>query len=322
MNVIPSHRKRGRLTLEQFREHKAAGIHIKKMPKLLDVSKNHVQFLSALDQDFFEHVTKESFSDDYLGGMSLFEIADKYHICKDYVGFLREHFGIPRLGAKFINRKKTEKPLTQRQKELIYGSLMGDCGKMSPSSIKMKQSIKQREYLMWKFSELQEHVSLKSLQEESYYDKRYEAEYTNVRFYTNANTEIETIVRVFYPEGKKVITQAVLEELTPFAVAVWFMDDGTTDWAERKRKLGWDAQPASLLCTDSFSLEEVRLICEWFSKKWDIHCKPKLRRKDQYRVFFSTSETPKLFSLIRPSIIECMKYKIRGSHHDHRFYAR
>jgi hypothetical protein len=309
MSVIPSHRKRGRLTLEQFKQHKAEGMHVKRMPKLLDVSKNHVQFLSALNQGFFDHVTEANFRSDYLSGMSLFEIAAKYNISKDYIGFLREHLDIPRLGAKFINRKKTEKPLTQRQKELIYGSLMGDCGKMSPSSIKMKQSAKQREYLLWKFAELQEHVSLKSLQDETYYDKRYDAEYTNVRFYTNANTDVETIIRAFYPDGKKVITQAILDELTAFSVAVWYMDDGTTDWGDRFIKKGWNAQPGAKLCTDSFTSDEIDMICDWFSERYNISPKPQKRNKF-LRVYFPTTETPKLFDLIRPSIIPSMKYKV------------
>jgi hypothetical protein len=308
MSVIPSHRKRGRLTLEQFKQHKAGGMHVRQMPKLLKVSKSHVQFLSALSRDAFNNIAEADFRADYLSGMSLVEIAEKYNVVKDYIGFLREHFGIPRLGAKFINRKKTEKPLTQRQKDLIYGSLMGDCGKMSPSSIKMKQSIKQREYLLWKFAGLQEHVSLKSLQNETYYDERYDAKYTNVRFYTNANTEIETIIRAFYPDGKKIITRAVLDELTPLSVAVWFMDDGNTDWSKTKR---WpNAKPECKLCTDSFSKQEVDMICSWFKYKWSIAPHPREHRNNQWRVIFSTTETPKFFDLIRPSIIPSMKYKI------------
>ncbi len=308
----PKHRKRARLTLEEFRRHKKCGIGIRVMPKILGVSKNHVQFLSAIDQDRFSNVTKDQFRSDYLAGISLFEIAEKYSIPKDYIGFMREHFDIPRLGAKFINRKKTEKPLTNRQKELIYGSLMGDAGKMSSSSIKMKQSIKQRPYLMWKFGELSEHISLKSLQEEKTFDKRYGKTYTGVRFYSHANTDVETIITQFYESGKKVITQQILDNLTAFSIAVWHMDDGNTDWSKVSKYP--NSKPESKLCTDSFSLLECEMIVKWFKDRWNIisHTRRHRRTSDGtgYRVIFSTTETPKLFALIRPYIIPSMLYKV------------
>ncbi len=310
---VHGNRKRGRITLSEFRQHRDSGLGIKVMPKTLGVSKSHVQFLSALDQGKFDHVTKDQFKSDYLSGMSLVEISKKYNVSKDYIGFLREHFNIPRLGPKFINRKKTEKPLTTRQKELIYGSLMGDAGRMSPSSVKMKQSIKQKEYLLWKFNELQEHVSLKSLQEESYFDKRYNAKYSHIRFYTHANTDVESIIKKFYT-NQKTITQDILDQLTTFSIAVWFMDDGTTDW---NRRSGYNANPVASLCTDSFSKEECELICEWFQQKWNVSPYVRARSKTEnplYRVIFSTTETPKLFDLIRPYIIPSMMYKIEYNH--------
>lgn len=305
-------KKSSRLTIEQFNQYKSDGLGLTEMQKLSNASRHHIQFLSCLDQGNFNHITEELFRTDYLSGMALVEIAKKHAISKEHIGFLREHFGINRLGAKFINRKQTEKPLTPRQKELIYGSLMGDCTKMSPSSIKMKHSVKQREYLLWKFSELEEHSSRNSLQEEEYYDKRYNCKYTNLRFYTNANTDIESIINVIYPEGKKIVTQEALDELTAFSVAVWFMDDGTTDKKERQILIGHNAKPSSHLCTDSFSLNEVEMVCSWFSEKWNIKCLPKLRRELQYRVFFPVTQAPKLFDLIRPHIIPSMMYKIKG----------
>lgn len=309
----PKHRKRGRLTLEQFKEAQKNGIGIREMPKVLNVGKNHVGFLSAFDQGKVDHLKGDVFQSDYLSGMSLKEIAEKHNVPVDYIGFLREHFNIPRLGPKFINRKKTEKPLTQRQKEIIYGSLLGDAGRMSSSSLKMKQSTKQRDFLMWKFNELQEHISLNSLKQEEYFDKRFNNTYHFIRFYTNANTEIETILSQFYINNVKTVTQAVLNLLSPLSIAVWFMDDGTTDWGQRH---DCNASPASRLCTDSFSKQECEMIAQWFLNKHNINPYIKLRKRnlddsiEKYRVFFGTTETPKLFDLIRPYVIPSMMYKI------------
>lgn len=287
---IPSHRKQGRLTLEQFKEYRSQGMGINEMPVLLKVSKSHVQFLSALDQEKFGHLTKELFEKDYHSGMPLFDVADKYKISRDHIGFLREYFEI----EKKIRHREEEKPLTARQKEIIYGTLLGVAGKMSSSTIKIKQSTKQRAYVMWKFGELQEHVSLTSLQEETSFDKRNNKTYVGVRFYTKTNTEVETIISQFYPNGVKRVSKQILDQLDPLGIAVWFMDSGRTDHT---------------LCTDNFTEQEVSEICGWFVEKWDIECHPLAHGKN-WRVYFTPVGTTKLLDLIRPHVVSSMLYKV------------
>lgn len=308
---ISKARTRERISYEEFLDLIKQGVSLIEMKKNLGVSKHQVGFYSALAQNKIS-ITKEQFEEEYKSGQSLDQISKKYTIQRDHVTQLRDFWGIKRLGPKYINRKKTEKPLSFRQKRIVYGGLMGDAGKMSFSSVKMKQSIKQKDYLLWKYAELKEHVSPISLQVTADFDKRYNKRNYNIRFYTNANSDIEEIVKKFYCSGKKIITDDILNHMDDLALAIWFMDDGTTDWYERN---GSNRNPTCKFCTDSFSFEEVQLICEALKEMWDITSDPRCvgKGKDgelKYRPILNVENTQKLFKIIKPYIIPSMQYKI------------
>ncbi len=312
---ISKNRTKQRISYAEFLSLLKQNMSLKEM-KRRGISKHQVGFYSSLAQNKIS-ITKEQFEEEYKSGKSLDEIAEAYHIQRDHITQLREHYGIKRRGPKYIHRKKTEKPLSTRQKRIIYGGLMGDAGQMSPASIKMKHSTKQKEYLMWKYNELKEHVSPVSLQEDKQYDKRYKKYYYYIRFYTNANSWIEEIVGKFYPIHRKIVTDEILDNIDELALAIWFMDDGTTDWYERARShIKFSKRnPTCKLCTDDFAFEEIQLICDWFNEIWEIECYPSLRGRKKngelsYRVKFNVEETKKLFTIIRPYIIPSMLYKV------------
>ncbi len=269
------------------------------------ISKHQISFFYSLSKNKIS-ISKEQFESEYLSGKSLVEIAEEFGISKDFIVHLREHFGIKRLGPKFIHRKKNEQPLTFRQQKIIYGSLMGDAGKISSSSIRMKQSVKQKFYLEWKFHELQNLVSKRGVKKTSSYQKAMGKTYYAYEFYTSANTEIEDIILKFYSPHKH-ISQNILDNLDELSLAVWFMDDGYTGWGKCE-----NSKPSAHLCTDSFLKSECNLICNWFQQKYGIdpHLRTRNKEKQSYRVVFPTVETPKLFALIRPYIIPSMMYKI------------
>lgn len=307
---ISKARTRKRISYEEFLDLVKQNISLIEMKKY-GISKHQIGFYSALAQNKIS-IKREQFEEEYKSGQSLDQISEKYGVQRDHVTQLREFWGIKRLGPKYINRKKTEKPLSFRQKNIIYGGLMGDAGKMSPSSVKMKQSIKQKEYLLWKYSEIQEHVSLVSLQITADYDKRYDKQNYGIRFYTHANSDIENIVQKFYQHGRKIITDDILNHINDLALAVWFMDDGVTDWYERK---SLTRNPTCKFCTDDFSFEEVQLICDAFEEIWQITATPRFRGKKKngqlkYRVGLNTDNTRKLFGQIESYIIPSMRYKI------------
>jgi hypothetical protein len=303
------------ITLRQFKEYILSGIDTNDIKKL-GISKHLIQFFSNFSQGKI-HLTKEDFIKKYESGLSLKEIALEYQLSRDDIVFLRQLYQIKAKGPTFQHRKKTEVPLTQRQKEILYGSLMGDAKKTSPASVGFGQSEKQKDYLLWKYEEMKSVASEKSLKLISYNDKRSKKKSLLYRFYTYANTDIENIIKQFYCDVKEV-SKEILDNLSPLSIAVWFMDDGTTGWHYQSKESGINAKESPKFCTDSFSLESCELIVKFFLDKYNIKSRVKRRgtRKDgcpSYRIIIENKSVDDFFSLIRPNIIPSMLYKINYS---------
>jgi len=101
--------------------------------------------------------------------------------------------------------------------------------------------------------------------------------------------------KVFYPYGRKRITQKILSKITPRGLAIWWMDDGSLS-----------SQHSFILCTDSYTLKEVKIIQDWFLKKWNI----KWNITKNGRLQCNVGQGLKLIELIKPYIIPSMYYKI------------
>ncbi len=225
------------ITLREFKENIENGICLVEMIRN-GVSGQIIQFYSNLLQGKI-NLTKEKFIEEYEKGMSLNEIALKYKITKIDITYLRQFYNIKRKCGNFIKRKKTETRLTQRQIEVLYGTMMGDASKhgTSNSVIYFGHSIKQKKYLFWKFQEFKNICRKKNLKKYSRYDKRYDKTYTGWDFRTKANTDVEICIKEFYKSGKKEISNKTLEKLSPLSIAVWYSDDGTTHFYEEKKKV-------------------------------------------------------------------------------------
>lgn len=299
------------ITLREFKQKIEEGQTLSQLQQN-GISRHLLQFFSNFLQNKIK-LTKEIFEDRYNEGKELYEISQEFNIQRGDLTYLRQLYNIKRKGATFIKRKKNDVPLTQIQKDLIYGSLMGDAKRQTSkqnSSAGFGQSNKQKEYLEWKYFTLKNISTTEGIKKYSTYDERYNKTYISHRFYTLANSDVETIINKFYRTGKKKITKDILDNLSTFSLAVWYMDDGTTDWQHRKIKRGIKQSPEIKICTDSFSLEEVELIISWFKEKRSIHCHWRDHRQGQPRVIIETSSAYDFLNLIRPHIIPSMLYKV------------
>jgi ubiquinol-cytochrome c reductase cytochrome b subunit len=121
------------------------------------------------------------------------------------------------------------------------------------------------------------------------------------RFRTWTYTSFNWIHDIWYNEGVKKIPVCIGEYLTPLALAIWIMDDGS--------KVGKGLK----LCTNSFSYEECLLLKNVldhnFSLKVTVHSAGFLN-KDQYVIYIWKESMPLLRKLINDLIIPEMKYKI------------
>jgi 16S rRNA G966 N2-methylase RsmD len=309
-------RKRHFITLRQFKEYIESGLSIREIQKL--TSKNLVSFYSILCQGKID-LSKNEFIQQYESGKPLEEIAEDNKISKDYIGYLRQLYRIKSKGAKFIRRKETETPLTQRQIEILYGSMLGDAQRLGGAGVLFRQGGEQKDYLLWKYKEFESVASPDSLKSTHSIDFRSETEITSWSFYTFANTDIEKCISSFYQvdpndSSKKVkeVSRDILNQLTPLSLSVWFMDDGQTDFQHRSIVKGNNSNPTCNICTDSFSKKSCENIKEWFKEKFDIDVNIKdhpLKYRMGYRIRMNAKNTKQFIDLISPHILPMFQYK-------------
>ncbi len=122
--------------------------------------------------------------------------------------------------------------LTQEEKDILLGSLLGDAciekgrtKKYNTALISFGHSIKQREFVMWKYDKLQR---LSTNCPKNCLNYGYGS--INVRFSTKCHSCFYPLYDLVIKNGKKVVTEDWLKCIVnPISLAVWYMDDGSID---------------------------------------------------------------------------------------------
>lgn len=206
--------------------------------------------------------------------------------------------------------------LTQIQKDLIIGTILGDGNMQTYSKGKTwryiaLQSGGQKEYIFHKYEVLGSLCGTKP-KESSYLDKRTNKVYTRYSFNTLTNPSLRFFGNLFYKldntTGKwiKRIPVNIGLFLTPRTLAYMYMDDGSLKWK--------DDSVCTRLCTDNFNLIEVKRIQKVLLNKYNINTtlsKVNLKNKKGYRIEISCIKDGLTFhDLIKPYMHETMVYKI------------
>lgn len=200
--------------------------------------------------------------------------------------------------------------LSDRTREIIIGSLLGDGsiainkGYKNPR-FSFRHSINQKEYFMWKVSELQEIAGEKYMWNQGVKSSDgYGGE--KLRFQSSADIRLLEIYSLVTKRNKKKVTRKWLNKLTPLSLALWWMDDGSLISNYRK----------GVLCTDGFSKEEVNIVRRYFLKVLKINTSISEINRPGGRIYYrlyisSVEELKKLLRIIIPHIpIPEMIYKV------------
>ena len=162
-------------------------------------------------------------------------------------------------------------------------------------------SIEQREYLEWKIGILHSIIggNKPSIIE---FDNN---GYKGVKA-MKSHRYFRVLYRYLYKNGVKTIPLKALNRLTPLAIAIWWMDDGSLCKKVRNGKIhAWE-----LYLNTYLSKEENQVIIDYFQNVWNVKWNLNLS-KGKYRLRCSTREGRKFLSIIRPIVyqIKCMRYK-------------
>lgn len=196
-------------------------------------------------------------------------------------------------------------PLSQEQKQLILGSLLGDayCNRQR-QLIRFSQCEKQKEYLEYKYS------FFNSDEINRIYQRNYKEGYISYSFeFPNRKHKYDILYsyigkKLYSNNGRKKISPSYLNDLTSLGLAFWWMDDGSLCNSKGNR---WGK-----LCTECYNYEEHILLKKYFKEKWNIDVKITKEKDKYYFINFNATSLRKLIAIIYKHVLEvpCMIYKI------------
>jgi hypothetical protein len=193
-------------------------------------------------------------------------------------------------------------PLNIIQKQFIIGHILGDgCiyrdGKNSMFKISLSQKKAHSEYFHWKRMMLDPFVNTWRENE----DKRGNSVMLNAT--TICHPELTKFAEMFYPNNRiKIVPNNLDLFLTPLSLAVWIMDDGNLNNGVNMR-----------IATMCFSHEDHLKLQGYLRSVFDIRCKIMgfaYKNKQYEQLTLNKQNTQKLSDIIRPHVVNCMKYKI------------
>lgn len=190
-------------------------------------------------------------------------------------------------------------PLTQLQKEIIDGCLLGD-GSIHKKLrwFQIGQKIQSKEYVDWLFQVLLPYSR------HAYKDKTIlrEKPHYSWRFYTYPHQIFTDYRSKWYPNNKKVIPSDLV--ITPTVFTHWIVQDGTNNQGKK----------AISIATNCFSVSEVRFLIKLLFIHLGIKATLHRNKKKQPVIYIGAFEYIKTIELLRKYIVwDCFKYKIDTS---------
>lgn len=187
--------------------------------------------------------------------------------------------------------------LSDRCQEIILGGILGD-GSLKISKhyknarFSFRHATSQKEYFFWKVRELKEISTHKCVWKQQGKDGWGG---DKLRCQSAALIELTNLYRLTNKRGCFQIRRKWLNLMTPLSLCVWWLDAGSLLNGKK-----------GVLCTDSFSYDELLIIVRYFRTVWGLN--PRIgrvakegKRANQFRLWFrSRQDLQKFLRLIMP----------------------
>ncbi|MBI2021094.1 hypothetical protein HYS99_01105 [Candidatus Giovannonibacteria bacterium] len=205
------------------------------------------------------------------------------------------------MNTKEIRDLKANLILTDRQREILVGKLLGD-GHLETLNhsrtyrLKIEHSIKQKDYVEWLLKEFRNWVH-----GNMYTKLKYERKYVGFTTYTHG--ALRFYAQQFYKDGKKIVPKMIYKLLSPIGLAAWFMDDGS--WKS-------DRHSTYIIHTLGFKKDSLILLQDVLRKKFGIETALHMQRQKYWRLYIISEYAEKFRNVIEPYVLEIpsMKYKL------------
>lgn len=208
--------------------------------------------------------------------------------------------------SRAIEAVKPRLVLTERQRAVLVGTLLGD-GHLETKDhgrtyrLKIEHSLKQRDYVHWKYLEFQSLVRTPPQQRDRLVElKGNRAMYSKFWFNTLSLGTFRFYAQQFYRGRKRIVPRLIRRWLTPLALAVWYMDDGSIKSA---------AHRTVFLNTHAFGPLDVQRLQQVLFQQYGVGTT--LREQPEGTQIYVGSGTVDVFlRTIEPFMLPSMRYKL------------
>lgn len=185
----------------------------------------------------------------------------------------------------------TEGSLTEEQKQIIVGCLLGD-GTMrlkTNALLEINHSERQKDLVDWL------HANLKQFVGTAPKVRKGNGKRVAYRFTTRSLPVFTEFYRQFFINKKKKLPTTMT--LSPLTLAVWFMDDGNR------------SRSSIYLNTQQFSLEEQAVLQKMLKEQWGIETTLN-KDKIYWRIRVRVSSIKRFVELVKPYLLSSFMYKL------------
>ena len=197
--------------------------------------------------------------------------------------------------------------MTKEDKAFLIGCVLGDGSLRKPrhesgcSGIQISHCKQQRDYLMFKAARINTMLyPSKPVKVRKFDNHGYEG-----YIYEKGHKYFRILRKWIYPKGTKTFSKLILSKLTPEAIALLYMDDGSLSFKKRDGII----HGREFTISTYLSKDENQLIIDYLQEVWGIKMSNVLS-KGKYRLRFGTKEGWKFIKLVKPYIVPSMFYKI------------
>jgi recombination protein RecA len=198
--------------------------------------------------------------------------------------------------------------LSDQQFQVVLGSLMGD-GNLSPNRrdrngvrFRLGHGAKQAEYLEWK-------TALMGNIKHSVSENAKGAKFVD---FTPLPELAELQRAVYLGDGKKFLSEEYLKVLTPLALAIWYMDDGSFTVRSKgvqQRTIGGSGRIT--ICVEAMSEGSRVRLRDYLQDAHGLNVRLRqVSTTGKWILVFSTEATAKFQELVAPYMAPSMEYKL------------
>ena len=210
------------------------------------------------------------------------------------------------MNTKAIRDEKNNLTLTERQRAIIVGLLLGD-GHLETQDngrtfrLKVEHAVKQEDYAAWLFQELRNWIPAHELFIKNRLDGT-----SSVGFTTYSHAALRFYGQQFYSKRKKRIPPLIQKMLEPISIAVWFMDDGSRKSLRHR---------TYIIHTLGYTKSDLVLIQNVLLRKYQMQTALHQQKGRYWRLYIPKESIHQFESLVLPyaKTLHSMHHKIVGN---------